>query len=122
MKTKLIILSALLFLLVGEIANAQAISQPAVLSSSGGRYVFGQISSVRADQYMLDTQTGRLWQIAVDTNNAPILQAVPYKSVSGNLNLVPQTPQEELQELQNAVNAEKNAQQNASNQTATPSK
>jgi len=31
------------------------------LSAAGGRYVFGQISESRRDQYMLDTQTGRLW-------------------------------------------------------------
>jgi hypothetical protein len=38
-----------------------------VLSSQGGRYVFGQISPARRDQYMLDTQTGRLWQIVTST-------------------------------------------------------
>lgn len=32
------------------------------LSTEGGRYVFGQISDYRRDQYMLDTKTGRLWQ------------------------------------------------------------
>jgi hypothetical protein len=34
-----------------------------VLSSASGRYVFGQISEYRKDQYLLDTQTGRLWRI-----------------------------------------------------------
>lgn len=33
------------------------------LSSASGRYVFGQISDFRRDQYMLDTLTGRLWRI-----------------------------------------------------------
>jgi hypothetical protein len=46
-------------------ASAQAQAPSAghvnVLSATGGRYVFGQISDSRRDQYMLDTQTGRLW-------------------------------------------------------------
>lgn|SRR5487761_1938432 len=33
------------------------------LSAPGGRYVFGQINQMARDQYMLDTQTGRLWRI-----------------------------------------------------------
>lgn len=40
-------------------------SAPKVLSASGGRYVFGQISDFRRDQYMLDTQTGRLWKLTI---------------------------------------------------------
>jgi hypothetical protein len=33
------------------------------LSAPGGRFVFGQISSGRVDQYLLDTQTGKVWQM-----------------------------------------------------------
>jgi len=33
-----------------------------VLAAPGGRYVFGQISDWRRDQYLLDTQSGRLWK------------------------------------------------------------
>lgn len=33
------------------------------LAAAGGRYVFGQLGVVRADQYMLDTQTGQVWQL-----------------------------------------------------------
>lgn len=32
------------------------------LSASGGRFVFGQVSEARRDQYLLDTQTGRMWR------------------------------------------------------------
>lgn len=41
--------------------------QQKMLSSLGGRFVFGQISDYRRDQFMLDTQTGRLWKITVRT-------------------------------------------------------
>lgn len=37
-----------------------------VLSAEGGRYVFGQISDARRDQFMLDTATGRLWRVVCD--------------------------------------------------------
>lgn len=51
-------------LVVTEIACNPAIAQDGkVLSQPGGRFAFGQISSARVDQYMLDTATGRLWQL-----------------------------------------------------------
>jgi len=49
---------------------AQTASPPgSVLSASGGRYVFGQISSFRRDQFLLDTQTGRLWIVSCQKEN-----------------------------------------------------
>lgn len=46
--------------------NAHAQSTPgiSVLASPVGRYVFGQIGTFRSDQYLLDTQTGRLWKVS----------------------------------------------------------
>jgi hypothetical protein len=35
------------------------------LSSEKGRFVLGQISDFRSDQYLLDTETGRVWSIGV---------------------------------------------------------
>lgn len=40
-----------------------------VLSSNSGRYVFGQVSQMRADQYLLDTKTGRMWHMVADKDN-----------------------------------------------------
>lgn len=34
-----------------------------VLSATGGRFVYGQVSAFGRDQFMLDTQDGRLWRI-----------------------------------------------------------
>ena len=35
-----------------------------------GRYVIGQVSDIRADQYLLDTKTGRVWQlVTMDIGN-----------------------------------------------------
>lgn len=50
-------------LIVGSgLAAAQGSSNRGnVLSAPGGRYVFGQVSEYAKDQYLLDTQTGRLW-------------------------------------------------------------
>ena len=74
--------------------------QQKVLVSSSGRFVFGQISEYRRDQFMLDTQTGRLWQIVTrkaknpDGSDAPgdgyaILDSVPYADINGKLDLTP---------------------------------
>jgi len=62
-------------------------SPPKMLQADGGRYVFGQLSDFRADQFMLDTKTGRLWQIVLvkDEKGGPdlkVLQVVPYTSIS----------------------------------------
>ena len=67
--------------------------QNKVLSSENGRYVFGQISSYRSDQYMLDTATGRLWQIVVDKDKNQRLQPVPVVQLLGEEAYIPE-PQE----------------------------
>lgn len=71
-----------------------------VLSSANGRYVFGQVSQARRDQYMLDTQTGRLWQIVQSTykkedgsqGTYEMLQSIPYDQMGGVLSLPPSIP------------------------------
>lgn len=65
--------SVILLALLSSLAIAQEpvrMPQQRTLSSLnatpiGGRFVFGQISDFRSDQYMLDTQTGRLWKVVV---------------------------------------------------------
>lgn len=75
--------------------------QQKTLSAQNGRYVFGQISEYRRDQYMLDTQTGRLWQIVTRTpknvdgadasgDGFTILSPVPYTAIDGKLGVTPQ--------------------------------
>jgi hypothetical protein len=46
----------------------KVVSPSKTLSGEGGRFVFGQISEYRRDQYMLDTRTGRLWQTVEATS------------------------------------------------------
>ncbi len=61
------------------------------LATENGRFVFGQISDARRDQYMLDTRTGQLWQIvALEEKQADgvsrtrqVLQVVSYLERSG---------------------------------------
>ena len=65
------------------------------LSAINGRFVFGQISDFRSDQYMLDTQTGRLWQIFERTDektgsSGRVLQIIPFVSTEGKLSLLPE--------------------------------
>lgn len=52
---------------IAACAACSALEAPVVradaLSAANGRYVFGQLGAMRADQYMLDTKTGRVWQL-----------------------------------------------------------
>lgn len=81
------------------IAQTPAV-HPTTLSSAAGRYVFGQINGMARDQYMLDTQTGRLWQLVcakrdeADSSKCDVLvlQAVSYSSAPG-LSDLPPAPQ-----------------------------
>ena len=59
------------------------------LCSDQGRFVFGQISDSSKDQFMLDTQTGRLWRISETGRIGLFLQTVPYKSSDGTYTDLP---------------------------------
>ena len=74
--------------------------QNKTLSSENGRFVFGQISEMRRDQYMLDTRTGRLWKLAqivsrnTDGTSAPgdgqvVLELIPYQDAKGTISADP---------------------------------
>ena len=56
-----------------------------VLSSTGGRYVFGQVSDSSKDQFMLDTRTGRLWRIAESSDVGTHLRTIPYRDEKGKV-------------------------------------
>lgn len=85
--TKLLL--SILLLAAAGVAAAQSSNRPAVLGG-GGRYVFGQINEYNADQYMLDTISGRLWRL-VDTadGRGSILEPVPYALPDGRNQLLP---------------------------------
>ena len=65
-------------------------SQKQVLSSSGGRFVFGQISNSEKDQFMLDTYTGRLWKISERGDIGTFLKSIPYSNADGKYSPVPE--------------------------------
>lgn len=54
-----------------------------VLSSGNGRYVLGQISEFRADRFLLDTETGRVWQIVRTEDNNTVFSRVPFDDSFG---------------------------------------
>jgi hypothetical protein len=100
MKTK--IAAGFLGLMIGSaMVPAMAQAEPgSVLSASGGRFVFGQVSAFRRDQFLLDTKTGMLWQIACAqtskaSQNQPaectgtVLQSVPFDMGTGKLSITP---------------------------------
>ena len=68
---------------------AQSSNKPAALGGSG-RYVFGQINEYNADQYMLDTATGRLWRLVDTVDGAgSVLELVPYALPDGRTQPTP---------------------------------
>lgn len=69
MKTFGIIAFLALSSLSARNALAREKSASPVLTAPGGRFVLGQISEFPADQYLLDTQTGRVWRIVRDTGD-----------------------------------------------------
>ncbi len=64
-------------------------SEDRVLSSTNGRFVFGQISNSGKDQFMLDTATGRLWQIGETGKIGVFLKSIPYRNEKGECTLLP---------------------------------
>jgi len=65
-------------------------SQKSVLSSTHGRYVFGQVSDSDQDQFMLDTATGRLWRLTKRSDIGVCLSTVPYRSAEGECSPLPE--------------------------------
>jgi hypothetical protein len=74
------------------IGSSQAQQKPRqeILTTAGGRFVFGQISDSSKDQFMLDTVTGRLWRIAETGEAGMFLRAVPYRTADGKLSPIPE--------------------------------
>lgn len=65
-----------------------------ILGGEGARFVFGQVSAMRADQYLLDTQTGRLWQITKARDGLIVLQPVPVELIGGKRGFAPDPAEE----------------------------
>ena len=88
-----ILIFSLLFSSISVLAQPLGIASPQpqqnVLSSSNGRFVFGQISDSSKDQFMLDTFSGRLWRIAESGEIGLFLRAVPYRTTEGEYKPLP---------------------------------
>jgi len=93
----LAIASMFLIFTPGSTGSVQAADSPSigVLSSPGGRYVFGQVSTYRSDQYMLDTHSGMLWRIieviGPNDKKTETLRPVPYDYEDGKYYTTPLT-------------------------------
>jgi len=92
-------LAVLLLTLLAISTHAQE-RPAAVLSASGGRFVFGQASQHRADQFLLDTQTGRMWRLvsAGAGGGADYLEPVYVLTLAGTKMPFPLTFEQELSE------------------------
>jgi hypothetical protein len=95
MKMKKLLLLLLIIAVTDSIAQLKE-NKNKNLSSENGRFVFGQISEYRRDQYLLDTQTGRIWQIVADSSKNVSLQQILFESIDGSKTLLPEEPSEQL--------------------------
>ena len=64
-------------------------SHRGVLSTTQGRFTFGQVSESSDDKFMLDTFTGRLWRLNKRTDIGLCLTVIPYHSKDGKCSSLP---------------------------------
>ena len=62
-----------------------------VLTAEGARFVYGQVSDFRSDQFLLDTKTGRMWKMVYD-GETPLLQPVMYTPITPGAPRTPEPP------------------------------
>ena len=70
--------------------QVQQKSHRAVLSTTQGRFAFGQVSESSEDKFMLDTFTGRLWRLNKRTDSGLCLTVIPYRSKDGKCSSLPE--------------------------------
>lgn len=89
MKSLSVLAAILIWVVAGQVSPAAAGMDFAggVLSSPGNRYVYGQISEQLQGQYMLDTETGRLWILGYPESGSRALYSVPYVLKNGEISL-----------------------------------
>jgi hypothetical protein len=75
-------LLVVLLLLIASASSQEAKSTGRILSSTAGRYVLGQISENAKDQFLFDTQTGRLWRLTVTDDSMKVLKEVPFVDIN----------------------------------------
>ena len=69
--------------------QAQEKAHHGVLSTTQGRFAFGQVSESSEGTFMLDTVTGRLWRLTKKTDIGLCLTAIPYQSNDGKCSSMP---------------------------------
>lgn len=82
---RLVFLAALA---ASTIASAQHTPDPKVVGTATGRFVMGQIGQNPNSQYLLDTQTGRVWEVIYLTDEKGVgsfsgLRQVRFYTVDG---------------------------------------
>lgn len=102
------LLACFILFFIIEINAQEKVNKKEILFSENGRFVFGQISDFRRDQYMLDTQTGRLWQIVVNDKEVKSLEPVLYTSVDGTKTIEPEDADIQLKRYLELYNKNQN--------------
>jgi hypothetical protein len=64
------------------VSSQESKSTGRILGSSTGRYVLGQISDNAKEQFLFDTQTGRLWRLTMTDDSMMVLKEIPYVDIN----------------------------------------
>jgi hypothetical protein len=115
---KRLILTLALFTL--PVLAADSPEHGGIMGVSGGRYVYGQLGDNFAINFMLDTQTGRLWRSQIDKERGLVLVPVTYTLADGSASLTPIDADKELAALQRAREAAKSSQQAQPSDSSSP--
>lgn len=78
-----------------------------MLGTANGMYAFGSVEGSILGTFMLDTETGRLWNYSVDKEMGLQLVPITYKLLDGSFSLVPAETKIELERFEAARSAEK---------------
>ena len=79
--SKIVLIFGIIIILIAiTVGYSEDLGRGNVISSNNGRYAFGQTSVMRSDQFMIDTQTGLLWQMMRGPDSTMILVSVKYVS------------------------------------------
>ena len=70
----------LTILLITLTQTACVSAETTVPNTNNGRYVMYMNPLVRADQFILDTKTGKAWQLVTDKNGNALFQQMFYDS------------------------------------------
>ena len=87
-------LFAVLLVVVCAVYAQDMKSGARTLSTGTGRYVLGQINDNAKEQFLFDTQSGRLWMLGMTDDSMKVLKEIPFADVNDGFTPTPNSIEE----------------------------